>query len=187
MRHHRYLCGLINYWIFLQTLVEGNNTTSCDVANIPQCTLCGYCASPKDETQVICHQPDILSYFNQNPQHRIKQECYEYGDHADFLYSGLKSSHISILPPGTTAEDSKACYFNIYYFNASHSNPRYMDTACVEFGSGENKLLSKHQLWIVKHRMYRNMESFKYDVRATEGEIASISKFRSATFNHSNR
>ena len=187
MRHQRYICGLINYWIFLQTLVEGNNTTICDVANIPQCILCGYCKSPKNETQNICHQPAILNYFNKNPQHEMKHECYGYGDHADFLYSGLKISHISVLPPDTIAEDSRTCYFNISHYNASHSNPSYMDTACVEFGSGKNELLSKHQLWKVRHRMHRKFHSFQYDVTATKGEIISNLKFWSVTFDNSTK
>ena len=62
-----------------------------------------------------------------------------------------------------------------------------MDTACVEFGSGENELLSKNQLWTVKHRMHRKFHQLKYDVKATKGEIILSSKFWFVTFNLSNR
>ena len=183
MRNKNILCVFFNYWIFLQNRLcfsDANNNTICDVDNIEQCVLCAYCESYDSyETKKVCNQPAVTKYFEDKPDLRIDEECYGYGDHADFIHSGSKSSFssISILPPAATDDgEIRMCYFNISYYNTLEPDPKYNDTACVEYGSTEHNIQSKHQTWKVKHKKIvawgRTTKAFKYQVTAAKGKIS---------------
>ena len=174
MRSFMHIYAFFKYWIWYQTfvcLLEAKNVTICDTIDIQQCILCANCENPSNETQKLCRQPTVTKFFEENPQYSIKDECYEYGAHADFIHGKSKSSHISILPPHSLTNGSKRCYFNIYHYNATQTEPTYLDTACVEYGSGQHEILSKHKLWKVEHRLAFGAQSFKYDIEATKGKL----------------
>ena len=171
MKSQYFFGTVFKVWIYYQTYIclsTARNTTICDVNGIPQCILCAYCKNPTNKTERFCHQPAVSKYFEENKG--SVDECYEYGDHADFIHSGSQQSHISIIPPSEITGAPRMCYFNITLYSASQTQPRYFDTACVEYGSGEHEILSKNQLWKVKHRLYSSIHRFQYNVVATTGE-----------------
>ena len=178
MRSQNFFRTVFRTLLFYQTYIcvsTARNTTICDINDIPQCILCAYCENPTNKTKRFCHQPAVSKYFDENPSLSLKQDCYEYGDHADFF---LQRSHISILPPDEIKEGPRMCYFNISFYNASQTQSQYFDTACVEYGSGKHVTLSKNKSWKVNHRWSKKWpknERLKYDVEATKGEQLSDS------------
>ena len=186
MKSQNFFGTVFKTLLYYQTYIcvsTARNIAACDTNDIPQCMLCAYCKNSTNKTERLCNQPVVSKYFDENPSLNQKHECYEYGDHADFIHSQYQRSHISIIPPDEVTTGPRKCYFNITLHNASQTQPQYFDTACVEYGNEEHEILSKNRLWKVKKRKY---ERFKYNVEATRGEmmydsiieIRSIEKYR---------
>ena len=172
MRSQKYFGTVFKIWICFQNYIcvsKARTTTTCDTNAIPQCILCAYCKNPTNKTEKFCHQPVVSKYFEENPSPSLEYACYEYGDHADFIQAQYQRSHISIIPPDEITEGPRKCYFNITLYNASQTQPQYIDTACVDYRSRESEILSKNKLWKIKKKKY---EKFKYDVEATKGEMS---------------